>query len=92
MQTTAQKIIEEHGGVAGLHQLTGLPKSTLYQRLHNDIKKPPATELLLWEILLVAPLGIIKAAAERVAEKRGEAHHAKCTDNNNANHPRHRRL
>lgn len=71
MKTTAEKVIAKYGGVAGLHQLTGIPKSTLYQRLHNDIK-PSATEQLCWELLHIAGEGTIKAAAKRVAAKRGE--------------------
>ena len=70
--STAQKVIAKYGGVAGLHQLTGIPKSTLHDRVSGKIKTPPAVEKLCWELLLIAGEGIIKAAAKRVAAKRGE--------------------
>ena len=70
MNSEQRVIITKYGGVAGLHQLTGIPKSTLHDRAAGKIKNPSAIERLCWELLLIAPEGIIKAAAKRVAEKR----------------------
>ena len=69
---TAKKVIAKYGGVAGLHQLTGIPKSTLHDREQGKIKNPSAIEQLCWELLDIAGEGTIKAAAKRVAGKRGE--------------------
>lgn len=60
---TYRKVIDKHGGRAAFVRLTGLPYSTV-QDLYNG-KTSSAMARLLFEILDIAPAGIIKSAADR---------------------------
>ena len=65
-----RKVIDKYGGQSKFARLSGLPVSTVGDCYHGKIKNSMA--MLLFEILAIAPTGIIKAAAKRVAAKRGE--------------------
>ena len=65
---TAKKVIEKYGGPTKFHRLTGIPLSTLHDRVHGKIKNPSVVEQICWELLAVAPEGFIRAASKLVAE------------------------